>query len=627
MFKDIFIRASASELVSASRVYKRESGDNVDKKSLKRVFRLLDLTILGISMTVGSGIFVIAGTAGKSFAGSSLVLSILIGGFSQFCTSFAHMEFASRIPIIGSVYTYAYNSSGEFLAFVLAFQGILDPLAASVNACGAAGYFKSFLIACGVNRESVNNSIWFGYKPHEDSFMSISLLPPILLFLQMLMAIFDVGLSKNFVNYFTIWNISLLILFIVCGSFLINTDIWIHPCDHTEFGVECPIDAKNSFFPYGINGTLSGALIACWSFMGLENIVTVAEECINPIKDIPRGIFISLVFVSILYVAVILVINGMVPFQALDPEASLSESLASHNELLLHQMISLGASTTMFMLSFASLIGSTRKWFRVGVDGLCFPVFKYIHPKFRTPFYTILLYAIISMLTSLMFDLGSILSFAAVAALLNLTSVSIGLLPIRYAPVDNQGADNEKVYWWNEIKLICLSWIYFLFCLIFCSIEVNREYFKENNMFGLWIVLIVIFVLVLIGIIGLFCYFHYKYPWKKWILSKGYEEANVNVKHKMYLMPGCPYLPLMLILLNSYLIACMDLKMIGELTIIWAVAVPMYFCYSYRHSKLRKQRLTKKVSTMIALTSIEPVKEDIGMNEMVSKLEAENVVT
>eukprot|EP01083_Nonionella_stella_P165519 550846_1 len=419
MWKDICIRASPAELVSASELSYGRNDSIEGSKSLKRVFRLFDLIIFGVSCTIGSGIFIIAGTAGKSYAGSSLVLSILIGGFSSMCTAFAHMEFASRIPIIGSVYTYVYNSSGEFLAFEMALQGILDPLTASVNSIGAIGYFKSFLISCGIDRHSLDNSIWFGYKPDEQSFLSINVLAPLLIFTLTMFALFDVGLSKNFMNYFTVWNISLLLLFVLCGSFLVDTDIWVHPCDHIEFGIECKSDAKNSFFPYGIDGTLSGALIATWAFMGLETIVTVAEECVAPIRDIPRAIYISLLFVAVLYVAVIMVIHGMVPFQALDTEASLSESLAVHNELLLHQMVSLGASTTMSILSFASLIGATRRWFRVGVDGLCVHQFAYVHPRFRTPFYTILLYAVISMSVAFLFDLGSILAFGSVAALLN----------------------------------------------------------------------------------------------------------------------------------------------------------------------------------------------------------------
>ena len=322
LLSDIFIRASPLDLVNASKRFQteNESPSNASSSSLKRVFGLFDLVIFGISLTVGSGIFIIAGTAGKTYAGSSLVISIIIGGLSQMCTSFAHAEFASRIPIIGSVYTYNYNSSGEFIAFLMAWQGILDPLSASVNAIGAMGYFKSFLISAGINRDKLNNSMWFGYQKNEDSFISINLAAPLLMLILTLFALFDVGLSKNFMNYFTVWNISLLILFILCGSFLIDSDIWIHPCDHKEFGVECPSDANNSFFPYGFDGTLHAALIATWAFSGIEQIVTVAEECINPIKDIPRAIYYSLLVVALLYIAVVMVINGIIPFQAMDTE-------------------------------------------------------------------------------------------------------------------------------------------------------------------------------------------------------------------------------------------------------------------------------------------------------------------
>ena len=625
MWKDIFIRASPSDLVNASRRFQTENDDD-DKIQLKRVFRLFDLIIFGISCTVGSGIFIIAGTAGKSYAGSSLVLSLIIGGFSQMCTSFAHAEFASRIPIIGSVYTYNYNSSGEFIAFLMAWQGILDPLSASINAIGATGYFKSFLVSCGISRQNLDNSVWFGYRKTDDSLISINLAAPLLILILSLFALFDVGLSKNFMNYFTVWNISLLFLFILCGSFLVVPDIWIHPCNHVEFGVECPSDANNSFFPYGFDGMLHGSLIASWAFMGVEQIVTVAEECVHPIRDIPRGIYISLLIVTLLYVAVVMIINGCVPFQALDVDASLAESLAAHGELALHKMISLGAASTMSVLSFASLIGSTRRWFRVGVDGLCFPMFSYIHPKFRTPFYVILLYTIIGMTAAMFFDITSILSFGSISLLLNYTSVSIGVLIVRYSPPSYEDNSDAVGYWWNETKMIGLTWGYLLIALIFAYIEVNRDYFKIKGIFGLWITFIVIFVIILVVLTGLFCYFHYRYPWRRWVDKLRTYEDGKSRNNKIYYMPFCPYLPCLLILLNSYMIAGMGLKMMGELIIVLALGVPIYFGYSYKHSQLRKQKVTQQVSSMIALTSVnDPIQDEI--DDPVFKETVETAIT
>eukprot|EP01084_Bolivina_argentea_P148644 259846_1 len=526
------------------------------------------------------------------------------------CTAFAFAEFASRIPVVGGVYTYVYNSSGEFIAYQMAWQGILAPLSASINAIGAVGYFKSFLISCGIDRNKLNNTIWFGYE-EPNNILSINLSAPLLILILTLFAIFDVGLSKNFMNYFTIWNISLLLLFIICGMFLIDTDIYIHPCDHIEFGTQCPSNANNSFFPFGIQGTLSGALIASWAFSGVEGIVSLAEECIDPLHDIPRAIYISLSFITVLYISVVMVINGIIPFQALDTQASLSESLSIHNELLLHQMISLGASSTMSILSFASLIGATRGWFRASADGLCFPFFSYIHPRFRTPFYSIVLYSIVGMSACLLFDLRSILTFSSVAALLNLSCVSVGLLIVRYSPPNDHGED--VIYWWNETRIFGLTWMYLFCCLIFSYVGLNKDYFQSHKLFGLWIVLMVIFGLILIGIIVLLGHFHCNYPWIIWVEKFKTYKRNDGIAHKVYFMPGCPYLPCMLILLNSYMIAGIGLKKIGYLIMFLLFGLPVYFCYSYKNSTLRKQRSSKQVSTMIALTAIH---HDENINDM-----------
>ena len=297
----------------------------------------------------------------------------------------------------------------------------------------------------------------------------------------------------------------------------------------------------------------------------------------------------------------------------------MSESLAAHDELLLHQMVSLGAASTMSVLSFASLIGSTRRWFRVGVDGLCFPIFSYIHPKFRTPFYVILLYCIIGMISAMLFELGSILAFTSVAILINYMSVILGLLSKRYSPPSDADNSDAVSYWWTENKMIGLTWGYLLIALIFSFIVVNVEYFTDNGIYGLWVTLIVILVIIIVGFIGLFCYFHYKYPWKRWMEKlRCYDDIGVGrgrqrrMKYKIYYMPFCPYLPCSMILLNSYIIAGIGLQMMGELLLVIIMGIPIYFIYSYKHSELRKQRLNKQVSSMIALTSVndQPLPDD-----------------
>ena len=129
----------------------------------------------------------------------------------------SHRHPRSRIPAIGSVYTYAYNSSGELVAFLVAWQGVLEPLSASINALGAVGYFKSFLVACGLSVDG-----WF----------HLNLAAPVLLLMLTLLALFDVSLSRNFMNLFTVWNLSLLLLFVLCGALLVDFDLWLRPCDH-----------------------------------------------------------------------------------------------------------------------------------------------------------------------------------------------------------------------------------------------------------------------------------------------------------------------------------------------------------------------------------------------------------
>ena len=278
---------------------------------LKRELRLFDIVIFGICQTIGSGIFVIPGVAAKEYTGSGLFIAFIIGAITGGASSLCYAEFGSRIPYIGGSYMYTYLSNGELIGFITglltAFRSIFS---IATNGLGWVGYLKSFLISININVGDDN--IFFG-KDSDDDSQSLTILAPVIMTILAFIGCIGIKTSKNFMNILAVWNVSLLLLFIVAGILLFDEDIFLNPCDNPQFGDTCPDDANpDSLLAYGFNGLISASGMAFFAFMGLDTVGTIAEESYRPKRDIPRGIYITLFIITCLYLSISVVIVGMV---------------------------------------------------------------------------------------------------------------------------------------------------------------------------------------------------------------------------------------------------------------------------------------------------------------------------
>ena len=362
------------------------NGDTKTKRNnLIRHFKLFDLVLFGISSTVGSGIYVLSGTAGKSYAGGSIIISLFIGLIVNGGVSICFAEFASRIPIIGGNYMYTYITNGELIGFLNGWTGfIMGAIVPSINIIAVMGYFKNFLeIIFGT--ENIDNSIWLGLNiyPNNDS-IQINFGALFLVWILGFIALLNVKIGSSLINIITVFNISILLLCAFAGMFIMNVDYWFNPCNYTEWN-ECPKDVNNSFFPYGINGTMSGAAIAAWALNGTWHVVYVSQETINPTKNIPKSIYLALSIVFIVFLLVTIGISGMVPFQSFTEDGSIANAFGLYNETIIQTIAALGASTTMIILSLSNIIAVARKIWRLSIDGLICNCFQYIGPKSKIP--------------------------------------------------------------------------------------------------------------------------------------------------------------------------------------------------------------------------------------------------
>ena len=429
------------ELIQANTEYHQSLKYGSDESSyknetvLRRVFTLPTLVFFAISGTIGSGIYIIAGSAGKDMAGAGLIFSMIVAGFVALTNGLVVAEFASRVPLIGGDYTYTFLSSGEFLGFILGWFSLTrEPISNSISAIAVAYYLYSFLDAMDILPPNMENSYWFGKEYPDRSWFSINIVAPILVIISAIFVYCGIKINNKTLTVVAIWNMSLLLLFGFAGLFLFDFDVMINPCDHTEYGDECPSDAENSMLPFGFQGSMMAAGIAFWSFIGPERIVYIAEECVNPMRDIPRAIYISYVLIFLLYIFVIIVLSGMVPFQSLDSRAPLAQAFSAHDEKLLMGISSLGALTAITGVFFQIGVGAVRVYLRLSIDGMIPTFCKRIHPKYRTP--TIAIYYFFSMvlIISTFLDFTFLLELYSSLTLILMGLSQCSLLVMRFSP-------------------------------------------------------------------------------------------------------------------------------------------------------------------------------------------------
>eukprot|EP01084_Bolivina_argentea_P066457 121128_1 len=608
----LFRRPTVRELTRANTQYHQSlkytdpkntlNTKNKNQTVLRRVFTLPTLVFFAISGTIGSGIYIICGSAGKDYAGAGLIFSISIAGFVALTNGLVIAEFASRVPLIGGDYTYALCSSGEFIGFILGWFSLTrEPLGNAISAVAVTYYLYTFLDAMDIINSDWGNSYWFGYD--DGDIFSFNIVAPILVIISGIFVYCGITVNKRLLTIVAIWNMSLLLLFGFSGLFLFKSDVMTNPCDHTEYGNECPEDAKNAMLPYGGKGMMTAAAIAFWSFLGPETIVYIAEECVNPMRDIPRAMYISYALVFLLYTFVVTVFSGMIPFQSFDVRAPLAQAFAAHDEKLLMGLSSIGALTAITGVFFQSGVGAPRIYLRLAIDGMIPKFCKVIHRKYRTPTGGILYFFAMVLIASATLDLGFLLELYSSLTLILMGLTQCSLLVMRYSPPALMNNNNEGVSpvfvspsftpetppkttvyitsFWTHNKVLSVIYSYFMWTGILCVVVVQRDEFFDNDHMGIWIFLVIVFCILWIMTTTCIIYFHCKWNWLECFTE--YE------KKKIFWMPFGPYLNLFAIGVDLYLLSLLLPRVYYEAFTIMVVGLLFYFGYSYRHSHFRPQ--------------------------------------
>ncbi|HEU4948362.1 MAG TPA: amino acid permease [Kribbella sp.] len=404
---------------------------------LKKRLTALDLTVFGIGVIIGAGIFTLTGRAAKDYAGPSIALSFVLAAICCGLAALCYAEFSSTVPVSGSAYTFSYFTLGEIFAWIIGWDLLLElMLGASVVAQGWSSYTALFLDQIGLGWPS-------SIGPDSD----VNVLA--MLLVVVLAALATVGIKESLrINLVLVAVKLFVVLFvIVAGLFYLkgpNLTPFVPPSVPAESGevtITTPLfQALLGFTPstFGVMGLVSGASLVFFAFIGFDVVATTAEEARNPQRDLPRGIIGSLAICTVLYVLVSIVITGMVNYTDISDEAALAEAFRSVGRPGFATLISAGAVAGLTTVVLTLIIGAARVVFAMSRDHLVPPSLGKTHAVFGTPYRLTIGIGVVVALVAGLTPIGKLEEMVNIGTLAAFTVVSIAVPLLRRKRPDIQ---------------------------------------------------------------------------------------------------------------------------------------------------------------------------------------------
>jgi basic amino acid/polyamine antiporter, APA family len=424
-----------------------------DKGTLRRSLGRLNLTALGIGSIIGTGIFVLTGTAASQNAGPALVLSMVIAAIACALAGLCYAELASMIPVAGSAYTYAYATVGEVFAWIVGWDLILEyALSMSTIAVGWSGYFVSlmrdlgwvvpaaFTASPGVPVTLVGGEVVPGV---------FNLPAAVIVLLVSALLVVGIRESANTNTVLVVIKSLVLVIFVVAGIAYVQRDNLVPfiPPNSGEFGA------------FGWSGILRGSAVMFFAYIGFDAVSTAAQEAKNPQKDLPFGILVSLALCTVLYIAVAIVLIGIVPYTKLNVADPIAVGIEATGLTWFSPIVKVSALFGLFSTMLVQLLGQTRIFYSMSRDGLLPPLFGRVHPRFRTPHLsTIITGAVVAVAAGLL-PLTTLSHLVSMGTLLAFTLVCVGIIILRRTAPDLERPFRTPWMPWVPIlgALVCVA--------------------------------------------------------------------------------------------------------------------------------------------------------------------------
>lgn len=415
MFKDLIARKSLYQI-----------NQQAQEDSLKRHLDLTNIVLLGIGAIIGAGIFVLTGTAAALHAGPAISISFIISAFGCLLAGLCYAEFASMLPVSGSAYTYGYATLGEFVAWIIGWDLILEYLFGSATvAVGWSGYVISFLNDFGIHLPATICQSPFAYGPDGWYQTGAIINFPAVFIIALMTTLLVIGIkeSARFNNIIVIVKVGVILLFVGFGISYIDVENWK------------PFLPENTgkFSEFGWTGVLTGAAVVFFAYIGFDAVSTTAQEAVNPQRDLPKGILLSLAVCTLLYVTVSLVMTGIVKYTELNVPAPIAVAIDATGKGLawLSPFIKIGAIAGLSSVVMVLLLGQSRVFYSMAHDGLLWKSFAKTHPKYKTPYLTSIVTGLFAALFAGFLPIGLLGELVSIGTLLAFVIVCLGLIVLR----------------------------------------------------------------------------------------------------------------------------------------------------------------------------------------------------
>ncbi|KAK4272357.1 hypothetical protein QN277_020925 [Acacia crassicarpa] len=396
---------------------KRVDSDKKSDGQLAKVLSVPHLTAIGVGSTIGAGVYVLVGTVAREQTGPALAFSFLIAGIAAALSAFCYAELASRCPSAGSAYHYSYICVGEGVAWLVGWALILE-----YTISGSA-------VARGI---SPNMAALFGGPDSLPFFLDRQHIPGVdivvdpcaAILVLIITGLLCLGIKEStFIQgIITSVNVCALVFVIVAGGYLGFKSGWV--------GYELP----TGYFPYGVDGMLSGSATVFFAYIGFDAVASTAEEVKNPQRDLPLGIGASLSICCALYMMTSIVVLGLVPYYAIDPDTPISSAFASHGMQWAAYIINAGAFTALCASLMGGLLPQPRILMAMARDGLLPSFFSDVNKSSHVPVKSTLATGLFAAVLAFFMDVSQLAGMVSVGTLLAFTVVAISILVLRYIP-------------------------------------------------------------------------------------------------------------------------------------------------------------------------------------------------